>query len=184
MKNEDCFYRWGSLIPCAREEYIKGKNAYEYWDAKNESYINIGDVIAGTEYDVAHAVLGGKWRIPTKTDVEELITHCTLNNFNKVTEYYNYDESGNPQNMIYANVGNIIGVNNSKIQMVVGSQYWTGTSIDGYPVMFYYTADYQNGDDVPGTGRIQFGYNNTSTSHYWLDREYPNSIRPVWDPNM
>jgi hypothetical protein len=38
--------------------------------------INIGKNISGTKYDVARAVWGGSWRMPTKEEFQELIDKC------------------------------------------------------------------------------------------------------------
>ena len=40
-------------------------------------YVNNGLSIAGTEWDVAHAKLGGTWRMPTPTEIDELIENTT-----------------------------------------------------------------------------------------------------------
>ena len=36
--------------------------------------------ISGTEYDHAPALLGGQWRTPTKTEIEELYNKCRISN--------------------------------------------------------------------------------------------------------
>lgn len=66
-------YAWGHLI--SHGTYFNlNKKDYKYWDSSNNSYIDIGSDISGTEYDVVRYLLGGKWRMPTKTEVEELLT--------------------------------------------------------------------------------------------------------------
>ena len=40
-----------------------------------EPYLDFGSDIAGTEYDVAHVMWGGNWKMPTKEQFEELL-HC------------------------------------------------------------------------------------------------------------
>ncbi|MCF0218823.1 MAG: hypothetical protein HUK14_03500 [Muribaculaceae bacterium] len=40
-------------------------------------YVNNSLSIAGTEWDAAHAKLGGTWRIPTPTEIDELIENTT-----------------------------------------------------------------------------------------------------------
>lgn len=44
---------------------------------KGTGYINIGEDIAGSEYDAATVNLGNGWRLPTKVEYEELLNNCT-----------------------------------------------------------------------------------------------------------
>ena len=64
------YFSWGETT--TKKEYTK--NNYLYY--KNGKYLNIGADISGTQYDVARAKWGGKWRIPTKDEVEELVDNC------------------------------------------------------------------------------------------------------------
>ena len=43
----------------------------------NFSVVNIGSDIAGTQYDAATANWGAPWRMPTLTQIEELVNNCT-----------------------------------------------------------------------------------------------------------
>ena len=53
-------------------------DAYKNGTKLDSCFIDIGDDIAGTEYDVAHVKWGGSWHIPTDTEFEELMTNCTF----------------------------------------------------------------------------------------------------------
>lgn len=66
-------YAWGHMVSYGTYFSLDVKQ-YKYWDSSNNCYIDIGDDISGTEYDVARYLLGGKWRMPTKKEVEELVT--------------------------------------------------------------------------------------------------------------
>lgn len=48
-------------------------------DGKENEYggSNPLSVICGTEYDIAHVQWGGKWRLPTHYEMEELVSNCT-----------------------------------------------------------------------------------------------------------
>ena len=70
-------YAWGHLVSYGTIYSTLDVNKYKYWDTSNNCYMDIGDDISGTEYDVARYLLGGKWRMPTKAEVEELLT-CRL----------------------------------------------------------------------------------------------------------
>ena len=65
------YYAWGEIA--TKNRY--NDSDYRYYD--NGSYINIGNNICSTEYDVARAWWGGSWRMPTKVEFQELIDSCT-----------------------------------------------------------------------------------------------------------
>lgn len=65
------YYAWGEI----EEKSIYSKDTYIYY--RNASYENIGYNISGTQYDVAQAKWGGKWRMPTKDEITELLNYCT-----------------------------------------------------------------------------------------------------------
>jgi hypothetical protein len=67
------YYAWG-------ETSIKSKydlNNYSYYDTSSTQYTDIGADISGTQYDAATINLGSDWRMPTKTEMQELISNCT-----------------------------------------------------------------------------------------------------------
>ena len=66
------YYAWGETTPKA--------------DYSNSTYtkLNIGPDISGSSYDAAHVNWGGIWRMPTKDDLQELISECT---WTEVTKY-------------------------------------------------------------------------------------------------
>ena len=58
------FFRWGEVEP-----YTPLSPAYEFQ--------NICMDICGTKYDAATVMLGERWRMPTKEQVDELVEECT-----------------------------------------------------------------------------------------------------------
>ena len=64
------YYAWGEIT--TKTEY----SPYTYQYYEDGEYVNIGDDISGTQYDVARAKWGGKWRMPTKDEVKELVNNC------------------------------------------------------------------------------------------------------------
>ena len=159
---ESYYCRWGSLIG----DYYE-TDSYEYLNLADSSFIDIGDNIAGTQYDVAHYVLGGKWRMPTKEDVEELITYCQFSRPSEVRYsfvYQDYDAT------LITTEAYITGPNRNSIR-IRSNYFWTATmSDDGEnPYMAYYN------------------YNDTSASMQLLtiaSRLNSLPIRAVWDPKM
>ena len=65
------YYAWGETV--TKAEY--SQSTYQYY--QNGSYVNIGTDISGTQYDVAMALWGDDWRMPTKDEFQELINNCT-----------------------------------------------------------------------------------------------------------
>lgn len=79
------YYAWGETEP--KDVYSWG--TYKYCDGINKSLTKYTDSACGKdvfsdnksvldlEDDVAHVKWGGRWRIPTKDELEELRTKCT-----------------------------------------------------------------------------------------------------------
>lgn len=67
------YYAWGETKP--KSSYTKGN--YSYYDNDKAQFIDIGDDIAGTEYDAATVNWGDDWRMPNKDEIKELINNCS-----------------------------------------------------------------------------------------------------------
>ncbi|MBR5716408.1 MAG: hypothetical protein IKX59_07445 [Bacteroidales bacterium] len=65
------FYAWGETE--IKEVYTQ--DTYKYYD--EGSFVDIGNEIAGTEYDVAHVKWGGEWRMPSSEQMKELFDNCS-----------------------------------------------------------------------------------------------------------
>jgi hypothetical protein len=66
------YYAWGEV----EEKDFYDWKTYKHCDGKQKACHDLGEEISGTEYDVAHVKWGGKWRMPTKEEVDELVTSC------------------------------------------------------------------------------------------------------------
>ena len=71
MEDGEC-YAWGEVVPNHRGTL----DSYTYY--RNGEYVYIGEDISKTEFDVVHMVLGGKWRMPTVAEVEEIFEKCSV----------------------------------------------------------------------------------------------------------
>lgn len=60
------YFAWGETSP--RTDYAG--------TSQNSIRRDIGNNISGSAYDAAHVNWGGKWRMPTKNEVQELIDNC------------------------------------------------------------------------------------------------------------
>lgn len=71
-KENGNYYLYGDLTP---NKSIDNTQSSWLYDKSNKTWQYVGE-IAGTEHDPAHIRLGGKWRMPTKADLEELVANC------------------------------------------------------------------------------------------------------------
>ena len=164
MYNTSYNCRWGSVKP----RYTIDEE-YEYLDTLNNTYINIGDNIEGTEYDIAHVLLGGKWRLPTKEDFEELNAYCRVGLMRRYSYHYSTATSSAT---LQTSVADIRGSNGQSIIIYRGGM-WTGTMSE-------------NGENPYCAF---YGVNEKNDSAFielcdTFPRDMSFIIRPVWDPKM
>lgn len=70
--SEGGYYAWGEV----ETKSVYDKTTYQAgYNHATGVYENLGN-IGGTDYDVARKEWGGTWRMPTKSEVEELISNC------------------------------------------------------------------------------------------------------------
>ncbi len=67
------FYCWGETF----DKLYGHVYNYKYYDPLADGYIDIGDQISGTKYDVAKELWGKGWRMPTREEMQELVDECT-----------------------------------------------------------------------------------------------------------
>lgn len=73
------YYSWGETEE--KDDYSWNNYSFLETYEKYDGYTviickDIGDHISGTQYDVAHVKWGGEWRLPTKSEMEELLECC------------------------------------------------------------------------------------------------------------
>lgn len=66
------YYAWGET----EEKETYTLENYIHCDGSYETYHDLGANISGTEYDVAHVKWGGNWCMPSKDDIQELLSYC------------------------------------------------------------------------------------------------------------
>ncbi len=67
------YYAWGEMQ--TKDTYYLDN--YIHCDGSVRTYHNLGNDIAGTEYDVAHVKWGGSWVMPSNEQRDELVNNCT-----------------------------------------------------------------------------------------------------------
>lgn len=145
------YFRWGETAPFTEESYV-----YDYRD--------LGDNIAGTEYDVATAILGKGYKMPTDEQLKELLRNCTreLTTFNDI---YGMKVTGPNGNNIFLPAAGFCYNNSCRLAAVgSGGHYWTAMQGD-FP-------------DYTSTG-INLSFNSHFCSWAMYDRGGGLSVRPV-----
>lgn len=149
------YYAWGETAP--KDSYWK--DTYSYFSKDSQTWINIGNDIAGTSYDAATVNLGGGWKMPTSGQMDELVNKCE----------WKWGEQNGIKGCFVSGNGNTIflpaaGAIKVSSNTVIGEQldYWT-SSLSNYDD-YAYDLWYYNG-------------NIYSSSHG--DKFWGFSIRPV-----
>lgn len=115
------YYAWGETS--TKTEYTKENYAYY---KEGSSYTDIGENIAGTQYDAATINLGKDWRMPTKDEVQELCEKCTFT-YGEVDGVKGYYATGKNGNSIFLpRYGYKLIYNYEKDQ----GYFWIGTEVD------------------------------------------------------
>lgn len=140
------YYAWGESS--TKSSYTLDNYFDYYIEVKEGGYVHrgfkqfnkAGLSLIGTEYDTAHNIMGGNWRMPTSDEYNELITKCELTATNLKNENGNplKDEEGN----ILLNYVEVVGPNGQKIVFPFGGR----KEADDYIKRegFYWTANMFN----------------------------------------
>ena len=151
------YYAWGEIKTKSEYNYTNSDNYGEYVD----------DISGNSQYDAARAQWGASWRIPTKTEFEELLSYCDL----EMTE-----RNGVSGCLVTGTNGNQIflpatGYKNGESSMMSGSNgdYWSSTPESGRHDAYHFYFDTYN--------------DNGSHSMSSYNRYYGRSVRAVSDRN-
>jgi hypothetical protein len=148
---EGNFYAWGEL----EEKEVYSLNTYNHGEGTWNSLRDIGENICGTQFDVAHVKWGGKWRIPSIEQMDELLECCAI-------EYDGYSgfifKSKKNGNSIYLPLCGS-GVEDN---IISESTYWTGNKDgkgDAHCLLLYWDADMEdeNGMCLRDNSRMYYG---------------------------
>ena len=109
------YYAWGEL---------ETKSDYTYANCTTFGK-QMGDISANPLVDVANAKWGGPWRMPTKTEFEELINNCSWK-WMKNGNTYGYLITGVNENTIFLPAGGW-KTGASTLRVDENGYYWTST---------------------------------------------------------
>ena len=158
-------FAWGEIKTkdAFTEENYKYFSNGEYEEIGNSLGSNQSE-ITSTQYDVAHVVWGGEWRLPTSTEAKELIEKCKWE-WSSINGKVGFKVSGVNGNSIF------IPLRRFNNQHIVGELFvtaiWTGTSFYDNSAV---AADFRY--------NTKFNYISNST-HVHHEKYYGNFIRAV-----
>lgn len=163
------YYAWGESTP--KSSYTLDNYFDYYIEVKEGGYVHrgfkvfnkVGQSLAGTEYDIAHNLLGGNWRMPTIDECKELISRCLME--------YNYDKD----------IVKVKGSNGTSIILPNGG-YWDSDGLnkcDGY----FWTAELPSADfdDSEAYAAIFGNFSGRDMGLKRMNRGYGLNIRAVMD---
>lgn len=149
------YYAWGETSP----KSVYNWDTYQYgssWD----NVVNIGSDIAGTQYDAATANWGAPWRMPSLTQIEELLDNCT--------------STWTTQNGV--NGRKFTGPNGGAIFLPAAGNRWD-SDLDCAGSDGYYWSSALDESRPDGACGLDFGSGNASWNYG--DRSIGHSVRPV-----
>ena len=123
------YYAWGELTG-NKTNYTRAN--YTYYNSSTDEYTDIGTDIAGTQYDAATSVMGAPWRMPTKAQMEELISNCTYT-------YYEFGGSWTGRGCI------MTGKNGNQIFLRAAGEMMSSSSYDAYQQGYYWSSMQEKG---------------------------------------
>ena len=150
------YFAWGETKP--KEQY--SKDNYMHYDHSMNQYLDIGEDISGTKYDAAYVNIGNGWRMPTRTELQELIKNCEWE-WVKSGNTLGYKITGKNGNYIFMPAGGCIFYSTVSSQNE-WTEYWSSSERQKYKGDAYLL--------------VENGYNPTVISS---DKIYGVPIRPV-----
>ena len=144
------YYAWGETST---------KSSYTENNSKTFGK-SMGNIKGNSSYDVARANWGGKWRMPTKAEMQELIDKCNWKwtTHNGVKGY------------------KVTGPNGNSIFFpAAGYRYWSSLFNAGEYGRYWSSTPYEDDDNY--AFHLYFGSGYHSMRSY--DRDYGRSVRPV-----
>ncbi len=144
------YFAWGETSP--KNIYTKENHVYytEYSYALGKDvYVNIGTNIAGTNYDAATANWGAPWKMPTNSQIEELLdVSNTKYDWTKENGVAGIRFTGNNGGSIFLPFAGVTYYGNSD-DVGVSGYYWSSSILaedSRYArLLFFYLYDYYAG---------------------------------------
>lgn len=148
------YYAWGETD--IKSSYDKANYKY-FVSARNakdadgfpinvpDSYMELGDDISGSKYDVAHTKWGGTWRLPTQMEWQELNRECVWVWTTKF-DVFGYKITGPNGNWIFLPAGGFRDGGMAR-SVTLHGYYWSG-NVDVIKNRFAHSFDITSGRRV------------------------------------
>lgn len=150
------YYAWGET----EEKSNYTWSTYSYCNGSYDTCYDIGSNISGTSYDVACVKWGGSWRMPTYTQMCELIDNCT--------------STWTTQNGVYGQL--VTGSNGNSIFLpAAGDRVGTSLINAGSSGYYWLSTVYESLSHLA----CRLFFNNSYFLRYYDNRYYGFSVRPV-----
>ena len=146
------YFAWGETEP--KDDY-SSDNCLTYG-------IELPDISGDPEYDAARAGWGGTWRMPTGTEMDELISECTW-------EWTTEQEVAGYK---------VTGPNGNSIFLPAAGSY-SGTTLFSAGSYGYYRGSTPSGSDPEYVYAYSLYFYSSNHAWTWDDRYYGESIRAV-----
>ena len=166
------YYAWGETEP--KEEYSLW--TYKWCYGMNDEFVftkycdEDGKMVLDLEDDAAHVNLGGKWRMPTFEELEELIWDC---------DWMWITQNGVSGRRVSGPSGNSIFLPGGGDFSEFGSPPLPGQGLSGC----YWTSSRLELDPSCASG-LWFESNNYGPYLTYQDRSVGQTVRPVWDDTI
>ena len=123
-KPEECgyYYAWGET---------KTKEVYDTETSLTDGK-KLGDFSGVERYDAARANWGGSWRMPTKSEFEELVNNCTWTFISIGGNSGHIVEGPNGNSIFLPAAGYLEGQSKAKNHKGKEGHYWSSTPYGGY----------------------------------------------------
>ncbi len=119
------YFAWGETEGFTAEQIKAGERYFEYKTSNIRSFKHNLTL----ERDAAHACMGGKWRMPTREEIQELIDNCTtkfiLNHNGTGVKGFLFTSKTNGKSIFFPATGN----SDDCLVLLAGylGNYWTAT---------------------------------------------------------
>ncbi len=157
--------RGGKLPVGLRQLLLMGETCTKssYTDGNSKTFgVSMGDIAGNSSYDAARANWGGTGRLPTASEVDELVSKCRRER-TTMDGHNGYKVTGPNGNSIFL--------------PAAGWRY--GTSLDLAGDDGEYWSSTPDGSDARLAYSLNFSSGNVG--RYWSSRNYGYSVRPVSD---
>ena len=116
------YYAWGETS--TRNSYYQ--DTYKFYNSNTGNVSNLGNNISGTKYDAATYYWGSKWRMPTRSELEELLSRCSWTWVTR-SGIKGYNVVGKNGQSIFLPANGEYSANDKGAKAGIFGEYWSGT---------------------------------------------------------